>query len=430
MRTSAKRSRQSEALVVGAGPAGLALAAALAEAGVDTALVGDADPRGWVPRYAIWVDEADRAGVYDTLATQWSFVKVRTGEHKVHRLERPYASFDNEKLAGHLLSRLDEAGSGWTAGRVEELTATADGLRATLTSGEEIATRVVFDATGKGALLNLRRPRRAAAQVAYGQLLEDAELPWPEDGGAMLMDLTGPERERRPTFLYALPLGPGKIFVEETSLASSPPMTEPQVRERLARRLEQLGVKGRVTEEERCFIPLGLPIPDRNQRVVGFGAAASMTHPATGYQVASALERAPHVARAVRRGLADQRDPADLARLAWDQVWPEARVKTRELQRFGMEVVARLHGADQRTFFDAFFTAAEDEWDVLMSAEASATDLGRVMDRTFAALPIRLRSLASRRLMLGHPKLVPHLARAIWTQRFNPRRALVGGRAG
>jgi lycopene beta-cyclase len=293
-----------------------------------------------------------------------------------------------------------------------------------------VRARLVFDATGAGALLKRRRARAPAAQVAYGQLLSGAELPWPEDGGATLMDFTGPAKEERPTFLYALPMGRGRVFVEETSLASTPPLPLETARARLRRRLDALGVRGEVVEEERCFIPLGRPIPDRQQRVVGFGAAASMTHPAPGYLVASALERAPHVARAVCEGLTAGADAGALARAAWACVWPDERVRTRELQQFGMSVVARLHGDDQRTFFDAFFTAAGDEWRVLMSAEADATDLGRVMDKTFLALPIRLRAVASRRLMLGHPKLVPHLARALVSQRFNPRRALVGERAG
>lgn len=37
-----------------------------------------------------------------------------------------------------------------------------------------------------------------------------------------------------------------------------------------------------VEEEEYCYIPMGGELPDLAQRVVGFGGAANMVHPATG----------------------------------------------------------------------------------------------------------------------------------------------------
>ena len=37
-----------------------------------------------------------------------------------------------------------------------------------------------------------------------------------------------------------------------------------------------------VEEEEYCYIPMGGELPDLSQRVLGFGGAANMVHPATG----------------------------------------------------------------------------------------------------------------------------------------------------
>lgn len=37
-----------------------------------------------------------------------------------------------------------------------------------------------------------------------------------------------------------------------------------------------------VEEEEYCYIPMGGELPDLTQRVIGFGGAANMVHPATG----------------------------------------------------------------------------------------------------------------------------------------------------
>jgi Lycopene cyclase protein len=41
-----------------------------------------------------------------------------------------------------------------------------------------------------------------------------------------------------------------------------------------------------VEEEEYCYIPMGGELPDLAQRVVGFGGAANMVHPATGAESA------------------------------------------------------------------------------------------------------------------------------------------------
>ena len=37
-----------------------------------------------------------------------------------------------------------------------------------------------------------------------------------------------------------------------------------------------------VEEEEYCYIPMGGELPDLTQRILGFGGAANMVHPATG----------------------------------------------------------------------------------------------------------------------------------------------------
>jgi Lycopene cyclase protein len=44
-----------------------------------------------------------------------------------------------------------------------------------------------------------------------------------------------------------------------------------------------------VEEEEYCYIPMGGELPDLAQRVVGFGGAANMVHPATGAVVCSTV---------------------------------------------------------------------------------------------------------------------------------------------
>lgn len=49
--------------------------------------------------------------------------------------------------------------------------------------------------------------------------------------------------ERTPTFLYAMPFSPTKIFLEETSLVARPAVPFPELKQRLWTRLQHLGIK-------------------------------------------------------------------------------------------------------------------------------------------------------------------------------------------
>jgi lycopene cyclase-like protein len=397
------------------------LAASLVARGVEVRVVAAEDPRDWKNNYAIWLDEAHAAGIDGTLRASWPFVTVRIDEARSHQLRRPYGSVDNTLLADHLLSAGAE--SSLMRGRVAQVDHDKEGARVVFESGQKVRARAFVDATGVGAFVRRRSPARPAAQVAFGQLLEGADLAAFGEG-ALLMDFTSPTNDRQPTFLYALPLPDGRLFVEETSLVSSPPLSVETARRRMSHRLRRLHVGGRVIAEERCLIPMGTPLPSRAQRTIAFGAAASMIHPATGYQLAGALLAAPHVADAILGALNDRVSPRELSRRAWESIWPADLVRVRRLQVFGMQVVASLDGDSQRTFFDAFFRAAGESWTELMSFSTNVDSLARVMDQTFLQLPADLRAHATRLLLRWHPMLVPYLARALVTRHLRRSRAL------
>jgi lycopene beta-cyclase len=55
-----------------------------------------------------------------------------------------------------------------------------------------------------------------------------------------------------------------------------------------------------VEEEEYCYIPMGGELPDLAQRVVGFGGAANMVHPATGATICSTVYSISRLMRTVQ----------------------------------------------------------------------------------------------------------------------------------
>lgn len=49
--------------------------------------------------------------------------------------------------------------------------------------------------------------------------------------------------QKLPTFLYAMPFSPTTVFLEETSLVAKPAVPFPELKRRLERRMEHLGIK-------------------------------------------------------------------------------------------------------------------------------------------------------------------------------------------
>jgi len=68
--------------------------------------------------------------------------------------------------------------------------------------------------------------------------------------------LWGTQREV-PSFLYAMPVGPGRVFLEETCLVAKPPLPFATLKRRLHRRLDAMGLKARPTPQLRHSIAGG-----------------------------------------------------------------------------------------------------------------------------------------------------------------------------
>ncbi|WP_165491797.1 lycopene cyclase family protein [Egibacter rhizosphaerae] len=378
-----------EVAVVGGGPAGLALAAACTDQGIDTALVAPDRGAGWPQRYGVWRDELIPLGLQDVVARFWPVAIVQAGTAP-QRVSRGYALLDNEATYSRLLARVRRR----VDAPARAIRQGPRGPRLALDGARELAARVVVDATGHRPALVEPRGSAPAFQSAWGVTAHVSE-PLTEPGAMMLMDLRDPvplPRGADPTFLYAMDTGDGRWFLEETSLTRRRPLPFEVLEARLRARLADRGLElSHEADEEHCLIPMGRPIPRRDQPVVGYGAAASMVHPASGYQVGEALRRAPTVAAALAEGLADPHaSPRTLAGVGWAAVWPEDRRRQRALQDYGLEVLLALDPEELRRFFAAFFALPETTWCAYLSGGDSVSDLRRSMLAVFRRTP-RLR---------------------------------------
>lgn len=383
-----------DVLVIGAGPAGLAVAAALCGQGLRVAGLAPALPDApWPNTYGIWEDELAPLGLMGLLGHRWdnTAVYVDSGELA---LGRAYGLIDNARLQRHLLAECERAGLVWHAGSAAHVAHTGASSVVTTRTGEQVAARLVVDASGhKPALVRRPAAHGLAFQAAYG-IVGTFSRPPVRDGQLVLMDyraahLPPAERAGPPTFLYAMDLGGGRHFVEETSLAHAPPVSLKALERRLHLRLAALGADVReVQHVERCLFPMDPPLPFLDQQVLGFGAAASMVHPASGYQVGAALCHAPAVGAAVARALgAEGGTPRGAALAGWRALWPAGRVRRRNLYLFGLAALLRCGESQTQAFFRTFFRLPRAQWAGYLSDRHDTPALIATMLRLFAAAP-------------------------------------------
>lgn len=381
-----------DVVVIGAGPAGMAVACACAERDLRTAVVAPHPTRSWVQRYGVWGDELRGRPEAQTIARVFSRPFVQIDERRRVDLDTDYARLDTLELHEHLHARARDVVL--VDGRVREVVHGRSSSRLHLREGEALDATVVIDASGAGSPFVVREGHEDPAfQTAYGEVVEVQAQPYRAEEMA-LMDFRGDE-DGVPTFLYAMPLSPTRLFVEETSLVARPAVPYERLRRRLYRRLHRMGLQVENTlDRELCLIPMGGSMPRRNQRIVAFGAAGGMVHPATGYQIARALCLAPSVAEAVRHGL--RTGPREAARSAYEVIWPRAQLRAWELYRFGMLVLCELDREQLRAFMDAFFRLPAATWQGFMQGSLSPTQIFSAMWRVFgfASSDLRQKLLA------------------------------------
>ena len=377
---------RADVAVAGAGPAGLALAVACAERGLDVMLVAPRPEQPWTQTFGLWIDEARAAGVEDGLAARWSTTVIHARPGAPQRLARGYALIDGQALPGLLRARLRAAGGVIRSGRVSGVE--PRGLA--LSGGDRIEATAVVDATGHAPTL-IDRPPPRAFQSAFGIVGHFPTAP-AEPGAMTLMDLRPHRLGARgrdgqtpdPTFLYAADLGAGRWFVEETSLARARPLAFADLRARLRQRLPVLD-SGRVEieGEERCVFPMGAPLPPRPGRVIPFGAAAGMVHPASGYQVGAALTAAPGLADAIAKTIAAGAQPAEVASAGWDALGSPDRRRQRALHQLGLEALLRFDQSALQQFFATFFDLPEARWRAYLSGADDVAEVRRTMLTVF-----------------------------------------------
>lgn len=408
-----------DVLVLGSGPAGSAIASALGAGGVLDVVVADKNfDTDWVPNYGVWKDEwesvMDRyrsfgitfeGGNADrSIDREWSVTDCYFGgsfdipmEQRM-RLDRPYCRVDRFALKKSLSKNFRVVKANHfseaigvnifkPAGSIEH---DEDGTTIKLqkegeSSPMSMRAKIVIDTTGHETKLTLKDTREfytsPGFQIAYGATVEvdessssDLSQIGPYDKEAMTLfdyrtdhfadegDLIKATKD--PTFMYAMPLKDNEIFFEETSLVARPAVSFQECKDRFFKRLEHLGIKvNKVKEEEFCYIPMGGALPIRDQRILGFGGAAAMVHPSTGFHLCRCLMGATDAANAIKKELASDSPNIDRAiASAYHSLWSPSNIRQRNFATFGGEFLMKQNVVGLRGFFDGFFRLPLEQW--------------------------------------------------------------------
>lgn len=362
--------------VVGLGPAGRALASRAAAHGVSVLAVDPRPDAVWSPTYGIWGDEL--GGLPESVVRS----RVRGPELRArgrHTLQRDYLVLDNRALQRALPLDAVEV-------RRERLD---DPDLVDLLGSRPGQARVVVDARGA-------RPGGVApddpapAQTAYGIVVPAADAAPALDGAAGLLmdwrtDWAHEDHPRgTPTFLYAIPLGDGRVLLEETCLAAAPGMPIPELKRRLRRRLLSRGVRPDAVDEPLEREIVRIPMRGRGHRppdgILAVGTAGRGGNLVTGYSVAHSLASADGLARAIATGSrgeealpsdVDRSGPADL------------------LREMGLRALLRLDIDGTLELFDAFGRLPARAQRDFMSRDSDAAGMAAAMWGMFRRMPLR-----------------------------------------
>ncbi|XP_039004780.1 lycopene epsilon cyclase, chloroplastic-like [Hibiscus syriacus] len=403
-------------VVIGCGPAGLALAAESAKLGLNVGLIGPDLP--FTNNYGVWEDEFKDLGLERCIEHVWRDTIVYLDDDKPIMIGRAYGRVSRHLLHEELLRRCVESGVMYINSKVETIVEATDGHNLVACEHNRVVPcRLVTVASGaaSGKLLQYEvGGPRVSVQTAYGIEVEVENNPY-DPSLMVFMDYRDYAKQevpaleaQYPTFLYAMPMSSTRVFFEETCLASKDAMPFDLLKKKLISRLETMGIRIlKVYEEEWSYIPVGGSLPNTEQKNLAFGAAASMVHPATGYSVVRSLSEAPNYASVIANILkkdsngllTSERNNGNISMQAWNTLWPLERKRQRSFFLFGLALILQLDIEGIRTFFHTFFRLPSWMWQGFLGSTLSSADLVLFAFYMFVIAPNDMRMSLVKHLM-------------------------------
>jgi len=390
-------------LILGSGPAALCLASELAKQNLIIRGISTKSPQEkWENTYGIWASELEELGLESLLSHRWSKTVSFFGNGESKKGNIPtehcydYGLINQEAFQNELLKKCK--GIKWLNETAKKIVEKNKISEVVCFSGLKLKARLVIDASGHKSKFIKRPPKNDIAQQAAYGIVGKFTSPPVKKSQFVLMDfrpdhLDSVELVSSPSFLYAMDLGNETFFVEETSLASYPALSQDHLKKRLLSRLKNKGIEvSEILHEENCLFPMNLPLPFKKQFVLGFGGAASMVHPASGYMIGSLLRRAPLLAEKLAIFLKDpNKSSLELATKGWSVLWPYELKQRHKLYQYGLQRLMSFDESRLRSFFSNFFKLSTKEWVGFLTNTLPLPKLIYVMTKMFINSPLKIK---------------------------------------
>lgn len=303
--------------IVGAGLAGglLALALRAKHPGLELRLVDGGDRVGGNHLWSFFgsdVAAADRWLVEPLVCHGWRDYRIAFPAH-ARTVDQTYYSIDSGRLDRVVRGRLPERML-----MLDRRVLGASPTAVVLADGDRVEAGGVVDARGAGDLsaLDLGWQKFVGREIA-------THAPHGVDRPTV-MDATVKQLDGY-RFVYVLPLGASRIFVEDTYYSDSADLNRRAVCQRIDRYAADHGWAGEPAREEQGVLPVAMGGDfdaywrAGGARVAKAGMRAGLFHPTTGYSLPDAVRLA--VAVAARRSFSGaelHEATYGLARAAWD----------------------------------------------------------------------------------------------------------------
>ncbi len=275
------------------------------------------------------VDAGGMALLQPMITHRWDDYEVRFPAHQ-RTLDTAYHSIRSDQFDAAVRAALPE-----DAVRTGVAAASMTRDQVVLDSGEEIAARAVIDCRGMGDLDALQGGWQKFVGLEL-ELTEPHGLERP-----IIMDATVEQIDGY-RFVYVLPFGPQRIFVEDTYYSDGPELDAAQIEERaLAYAAAQGWTVAKIMHREKGVLPV-ICSGEFGQywrstgAVPKAGVRASLFHPVTGYSLPDAVRSALYIA-----------DHADLTGEALhEKLIVRAAQRWRETSYYRMLDSMMFYGAD------------------------------------------------------------------------------------
>lgn len=373
-------------VIIGSGPAGLLLAKSCREIGIETTIISPSLKVTWTSNFCFWLDEIGEIKYNLPFLKTWRSGIVFTDENKPFFLEREYALLDSVQFQRELMQDCENLGVKFVEDRIVSIEHIENISIVTGKLGVYNCS-IAIDATGnKSTFIKSHEHLPPAYQIAYGQHIQcplrDIQHHWgiTEDSFVFMDFRSNTYSDEVPTFLYVLPLSEDEVFVEETILTTRKDIDIRTLQKSLQEKKSSLGIGGEISTEEFCKIKMGGAVPELDQHVLGFGVAAGLVHPVTGYQITTSINLAPQIASCLKLHI---QTPQKAVQEAWKLMWTKERLQKWKLYRIGHEVLCDFDHPQTQSFFDSFFAIEPESLHKFISANGTTTEVCDTMWKVF-----------------------------------------------